>query len=228
MDGRIRESLITQIEAVEAVYDEIAAKSKYDDLSDRQADEIIRIVTLSVSVIERITGKRSSYMEEIKRSLAERPPTNTVNARIAIGVVRALKDDLSAGYIKTLEDLIYGEVFSDLLETASYLLEEGYKDPAAVIAGGALEEHLRKLCKSADIELEITTTSGIRNKKADQMNSDLARSSVYSRLDQKNVTAWLDLRNKAAHALYTEYTKEQVNLMITGVRDFINKTISIE
>jgi hypothetical protein len=40
-------------------------------------------------------------------------------------------------------------------------------------------------------------------------------------LDQKNVTAWLDLRNKAAHGCYSEYQNENVRLMIAGVLDFM-------
>jgi hypothetical protein len=37
------------------------------------------------------------------------------------------------------------------------------------------------------------------------------------------VTAWLDLRNKAAHGQYADYTKEQVALTLQGVRDFISR-----
>jgi hypothetical protein len=43
---------------------------------------------------------------------------------------------------------------------------------------------------------------------------------VYSGLDQKSVTRWLDLRNKASHGKHSEYTKEQVALTLQGVQDF--------
>ena len=49
----------------------------------------------------------------------------------------------------------------------------------------------------------------------------LPKNSVYNKLDQKNVTAWLDLRNKAAHGKYQEYTKEQVSLMLQSLSDFM-------
>lgn len=55
------------------------------------------------------------------------------------------------------------------------------------------------------------------------VNADLAGARVYSSLDQKNVTAWLGLRNDAAHGHYNEYTGEQVALMLQGVRDFITR-----
>ena len=55
------------------------------------------------------------------------------------------------------------------------------------------------------------------------MNADLCKAGAYTKLDQKNVTAWLDLRNKAAHGSYDSYTKDQVVLMIAGIRDFITR-----
>jgi hypothetical protein len=58
-------------------------------------------------------------------------------------------------------------------------------------------------------------------KKADLLNSELAAAGAYSKLDQKSITSWLDLRNKAAHGKYSEYTKEQVVLTLQGVRDFM-------
>ena len=33
-------------------------------------------------------------------------------------------------------------------------------------------------------------------------------------------TAWLDLRNKAAHAQYGEYNHDQVQNLLIGVREF--------
>jgi len=45
-------------------------------------------------------------------------------------------------------------------------------------------------------------------------------------LDQKNVTAWLDLRNKAAHGLYDQYNREQVETMLKGVIEFSARTAS--
>ena len=35
--------------------------------------------------------------------------------------------------------------------------------------------------------------------------------------------AWNDTRNKAAHGKYSEYTKDQVALLIQSVRDFITR-----
>ena len=44
-------------------------------------------------------------------------------------------------------------IFGDHIEMAAHLLAEGYKDAAAVIAGGVLEAHLRLLAQNRDIEV---------------------------------------------------------------------------
>ena len=40
-------------------------------------------------------------------------------------------------------------------------------------------------------------------------------------MDQKKITAWLDLRNKAAHGKYGEYNTDQVRQMLLGVTEFM-------
>src|SRR5215216_1513995 len=86
-----------------------------------------------------------------------------------------------------------------------------------------LEEHLRKLCQRHGIPTETQTASVAKPKKADTRNAELAKESVYKKIQQKIITGWLGIRNDAAHANYDEYTKEQVASLIGGVRDFISR-----
>jgi hypothetical protein len=116
--------------------------------------------------------------------------------------------------------LARGEVFDDFLDMARHLLDEGYKDAAAVITGSTLEGHLHQLCIKNGISTEQDSPKGPRPKTASKLNEELGKD-CYSKFDQKSVTAWLDLRNNAAHGNYDEYSENQVDLLIEGVRDFI-------
>lgn len=136
------------------------------------------------------------------------------------GMLHALRSDYEAGYLQSVTELVHADIFADFLDMADYLLQQGYKDPAAVVAGSVLEEHLRKL--SGKHGIPVTKPDGFP-KRAEALNSELASASVYSKLDQKGITTWLDLRNKAAHGKYSEYTSEQVTLMLQGVRDFASR-----
>ena len=73
------------------------------------------------------------------------------------------------------------------------------------------------------MNIAIASSSG-SPKKADVMNADLVKAGLYEKLEQKNVTAWLDLRNKAAHGEYDKYTADMVAGLIFGVRGFITRT----
>ena len=178
-------------------------------------------ITRCGALIYRITGPNSPYA--IRLSNLGEGASEILAAKVT-GIGTALQADLKAGYLETISELIHGEVFRDYLEMADHLLESEYKDAAAVVAGSTLEVHLRQLCQKLGIKIEVEDRKGnLRPKKADRMNADLAGASAYSKLDQKNVIAWLDLRNKAAHGKYGDYNSGQVSLLNQGVRDFISR-----
>jgi hypothetical protein len=178
-----------------------------------------------IAVVDRLTPEGSAYRRNV-RAPYEPPaaggrgvsPDNGWGLVQAVGVVQALRDDVAAGFTRSFEELIHADVFADFLEMADELQGKGYKDPAAVLAGSVLEEHLRKLAVRSGV---ATTDASGKPIKADRLNADLARVPVYGKLEQKSVTAWLDLRNKAAHGEYTEYDHAQVAALIQGVRDFM-------
>lgn len=140
-----------------------------------------------------------------------------------MGIVTAARDELAGGWLQTTRGLLSAEIFADFLEMAEHLHSEGYKDASAVIVGSALEEHLRQLAVAANVPTTRTKDGVEVPLKADALNADLAKADVFSKLDQKSITVWLDLRNKAAHGRYDEYSQDQVALMLEGVRQFMSR-----
>jgi len=108
-------------------------------------------------------------------------------------------------------------MFSDFLEMSEHLLGEGYKDAAAVIIGGVLEDSLRKLAVSNDIDPIDKNGKPLT---MDPLNIELAKKEIYNKLIQKQITSCGDLRNKAAHGKYSEYDKDQVQMMLVQVQYF--------
>lgn len=195
--------MIEQLDEILEEFRNLQARSQYDDITDLSDAEGLRFITRARAVIHRVSGTHSVYVnqcEEIVRAGGH--PGH--RAMQLVGVVDSLRSDVVAGYLQSQRELIHGELFGDFLEMAQHLLDEGYKDPAAVVAGSSLEAHLRQLCQKAGVELDHSAGDDFVPKKADRLNSELAKVGAYSKLDQKNVTAWLDLRNKAAHGHYDE------------------------
>jgi len=199
-------------------YTEARSRSQHSDLSDTLGlAAVSALQTRCMAAVERATGGGSVYFTKVSRPRDPKSQSEWNYLAAQVGVVQSLLHDIQAGYLQTLEELVHGALFGDFLEMAQHLVESGYKDAAAVIAGSTLEAHLRQLCAKAGVPIEI----GGKPKKADALNSELAAAGVYSKLDQKNVTAWLGLRNDAAHGNYTSYDGARVGLLIDGIRHFV-------
>lgn len=175
------------------------------------------LVTRAIAATHRISGSKSIYSKQIERLFEKGTHVRNIIEQI-IAVIHALREDINSGYLINLIEVAHADIFSDFLEMSSYLVEKGYKDAAAVMAGSTLESHLRKLA----IKNEIPTTleSG-KPKNGNGLNQDLLGAEVYALLDQKSINGWIDIRNNAAHGLYDKYTKEQVVLLISGIQNFI-------
>jgi len=172
----------------------------------------------TLSFIERVYGQDHSHYKEFNSAVNG---FSITDAEAGVAILHAIRDEIAGGWLFSVKGLITAEIFADFLEMSEYLLKNGYKDPSAVVAGSVLEEHLRQLCTKHGVEVELKSEDKTRPKKAEALNSDLAKAEIYSKLDQKMVTAWLDLRNKAAHGKYEEYTTDQVTNMLSGITEFM-------
>jgi hypothetical protein len=172
----------------------------------------------SLSFIERVFGKDHPHYKEFDSKVED---VTDYYIRYGIGILRAVKGELVGGWLVTTRGLVSAEVFADFLEMSEHLLDEKYKDSAAVMIGSVLEEHLRQLASKAGVPLTHVVNGRTAPSKADALNADLTKAKVYGVLDQKAITSWLDLRNRAAHGKYGEYSADQVTLMLAGVRNFL-------
>ena len=171
-----------------------------------------------LSFLERCFGKEHPHYQEFKEQAAQNYRSN---ADKGMAILQAVRDEIAGGWLFTIQSLVAAELFADFLTMAEHLLETGYKDPAAVMAGSVLEEHLRQLSLKNSLPLEDERDGALVPRKADRLNAELAKANIYSKLDQKLVTAWLDLRNNAAHGKYDTYALEQVRQMIQGIIEFM-------
>ena len=178
--------------------------------------EFMEFRSAALSFLRNVFGSDHPYYEDFNK---ETSTAVEASAQSGLGIMVAAKNEVLGGWARTATGIVSAEIFSDFLEMAEHLLGSGYKDAAAVMVGGVLEEHLRQLCRKHSIPVSRASTS--KPKTADRLNADLAGAEVYNKLDQKAVTSWLDLRNKAAHGNYDEYTIEQVQLMLEAVRNFL-------
>jgi hypothetical protein len=60
-------------------------------------------------------------------------------------ILRSVREDVEDGYLTDIRTLISAEVFTDFLEMAEHLDDNGYKDPTAYSTGAVLEDVCEKL-----------------------------------------------------------------------------------
>ena len=214
--------LKVRVDELISLSDRVIATSRYAEFSgDIVNNELFQEFRSStLSFLEKTFGEKHTFYKEFEKKVKDTYKYETEEGR---GILKAVKNEIEGGWIFTVKGLVSAEIFSDFLEMAEYLLKEGFKDASAVMVGSVLEEHLRQLCHKKGIPVERIKDGKSLPKKADLLNSELTASELYNKLDQKSITTWLDLRNKAAHGIYDEYSKEQVELMLQGVINFMTR-----
>ena len=238
MNEKLREKYIQNLDSIISYYEEVSepdffwvrnpesGQSEWSETGKQKIasfDVAYGFSVQALNAIWKICPSDSSYFlesHEIFELLGRREFTYDF---ILYNLIKRLRHDLELGFIGSISSLLHQEIFIDYLDMAQHLLDEGYKDASAVIAGSTLESHLRQLCIANRIDIDIEKQGKKQPKKASVMNADLKKDEVYSLYDQKMITAQLDIRNNAAHGKYIEYTNEDVERFIDWLRDFIDR-----
>ena len=123
------------------------------------------------------------------------------------------RDDLIAGMLTDLRQLVTAEAFGDLLEAAEHLIAEKHHLPAAALAGAILESSMRVLATNRNVGW--TGASGIS-----KLNQALYAANVYdkvflarSKLGESVATKWITVTftlqkmsiRAGSHVWLTEY-----------------------
>ncbi|MEA5513061.1 DUF4145 domain-containing protein [Nodularia sp. UHCC 0506] len=144
---------------------------------------------------------------------------------VCISNLKAIKEDFEQGFLGDLMLQVEAEIAADYMGQAEQLLAEGASGqydhvPAAVLSGAVLEKALRTLCIK-----QIPPISTIKDDgKPLRLNSlivELRKAGVFHEPKAKELTAWADIRNKAAHGEFEKFTRSDVELMIKGIENFL-------
>jgi hypothetical protein len=136
--------------------------------------------TSSLSFILLVYNETHPFYNDFNKTVTRATPSDTQKGR---GILKSIKSEIDGDWFLTLKGLVSSEIFYDFLEMAEHLIKEGYKDPATVMIGSVLEEHLRQLCIKNSISITDTKNGKLIPKKADLLNSELSNLGIYNKLD---------------------------------------------
>lgn len=180
-----------------------------------------RAVSLLVQVVS--SSPAHSDMPNTFKKLRNLPS----QLEFGIAALKALRADFAEGFLDDLALQIEAAIAGDYLAQAEALIvghPTGASDhvPAAVLAGAVLERALRTTCTSARPAIAITGPDG----KPFMMNrliDELKKAGVYDDMRAKQLRWYADIRNKAAHGRFDEFSRSDVEQLIKGVRAFLDE-----
>jgi hypothetical protein len=215
----LKKQVLAQIDGVVGSRNQFQSRVSRNGPEDDDSFHTEHIISSARLAIERVCPPGSTLIKQMETVLAG-SDNDYVKADKITAIAATLKGALENDHLVQFEELIHGELFSDFLDMAEHLLAEGYKDAAAVIAGGSLESHLRQLCIKYGIAITITKHGATNSKTASPMNDNLVGAKVYPPTQYKLISAFIGFRNDAAHGDYGKYTDGDIQTMIMGIRVF--------
>ena len=141
------------------------------------------------------------------------------------GTLKGLKDIYESGFLDDLETRVTANISADYMTQVEGLLDEGQPGqydhvPGAVLCGAVLEDALRRLCERQTPQVPTKKPNG-DPKKLNSLIQDLQNANAFNKLKADQLRSWAKVRNYAAHGEFAEFNRDDVDLMVNGVRNFL-------
>lgn len=118
--------------------------------------------------------------------------------------IQVSKTKLPGGF-EGSHDSVSSALFKEWATNALSLLDRSF---------GRESVHFVRLLKHCDRKT-------IPHGKLDKMNADLCKAGMYNMAKQKQITAWAEIGNKAAHGEWNQYTSNDAQAMLDGVESLV-------
>jgi hypothetical protein len=165
------------------------------------------------TLIESLPINSNQYLENFPNDIRV---SRISPVKKGIGILQGLKDYINKGLLKISISFIQTEIFSDFLEMAEHIFEQGHKDPPVMLAGAVLEDSLRKICIKNDVAYPADSNIG-------SLNQLLLQKQTYNKIVFKQIDTWKAIRDFADHADFDQYDRDKVKEMLEGIRRFIGE-----
>jgi hypothetical protein len=203
-----------------------------DQIGKRNAIELQEFVLRGQSIVKLIVAPTSPFaahcdeavkVMRVQVSKGDWLQARSVAAYELSAVLKGLKSAILKGEVESPVWTGAVSTCEDVLSQSGRLLQDGFRVAATVLAGGALETHLRRLCLRYSLQW---TGDGSIQKYNDAIAQNRNNSGVapYDQTIGKQITAWGGLRNDAAHdptSFESKHAESTVDAMIRGIIDFL-------
>lgn len=168
-----------------------------------------------LNTIEITAGKKSVFYETFPHRYVDYKEATFGEAMSHyLSVLRALSEELQMGFLYGVEMLVARDMLGTIVEEAKVLLQAKYKDAAAIYCRVILETSIKKLCDNNKITYR-------KKEKLNSLSNKLRKRGLLNLPEWRQIQAWTDIGNSAAHGKFSDYTEDDVKNMLNGIKNFI-------
>jgi hypothetical protein len=171
----------------------------------------LNVVQIACGSSESAYWKKAQTIEEASRRYGYVIPRAV--SELASLLVQLL-GDMEAGLLGSIADRARAETFDNFLDHGKAYLKDGRIKEAGVIAGVVFEDVLRRVCRKHQIEE--------KDVKLDHLISSLTKIGVLSEVKAKRARVAANVRTKATHAQWDEFTASDVEATINFTDEIVS------
>lgn len=200
-------------------------KQRYERSENIDWPKFVQWRTNCITLLDQVIPQNSAHRSTVDQF---RALSNTKNhLEFGISFIKSIKDDFERGFLEDLALEIEAELTGDYMRQAENLLVEGSAGqydhvPAAVLVGAVLEKSLKTMCNQLSQPEPIISEKGCPLR-LNALIDCLKKRKVFNEGTAKQLRAWVDIRNNAAHGDFDQFNKQQVEAMISGINSFLTQ-----
>ena len=129
------------------------------------------------------------------------------------GVLASLLDEMKAGLLNRVEDIIISETFDKFLDYAIEFHKGGKKKESSILASVVLEDSINNIALKNNID--------VKGVSLDPLVDELVKKEVFTTVKGKRIKSFICIRNHAFHAEYDQYELRDVGKMIEFIGELL-------
>lgn len=168
-------------------------------------------LTSSAFLVNQLVYSDSIYSEQIRRLVDNKYLSSWVPYSCIckmLGILIELKKDYKHGLLSKIEYFYAAANFDAFLEHAKEYSQKGLKNEAGVLVSAVFEDVFKKITEKNNLDTP---------KNKEDIINELVKQGVFTQPFGRTVKAAVDLRNRALHAKWEEFSKEDVKNSIETV-----------
>jgi hypothetical protein len=183
-------------------------------------DDIFSWEASCLNLIFIVLGQRNHYYERFPRFVIPDPRGRInepmpdwelkVDIKKGLGILSSIRDEINSDLLRSQDIIITKDLLLSISDEARALLKANYFPAAAIYCRVYLENMVKKLADKNNIVFSKDTRLGA-------LCEELKNKEIINLPDWRQIQAWADLGNEAAHGNFENCIPTKISTMISGL-----------